>query len=412
MIRTERVQFTGSDGSTLAGRYDHPVGRVRATALFAHCFTCSKDLAAASRVSRALAHRGIGVLRFDFTGLGHSQGEFENTSFSSNIEDLVRAADHLRETRGAPSILIGHSLGGSAVLAAAERIPEATAVATIGAPSDPAHVQGLFASQADEIARHGAADVELAGRRFTIRREMVEDLARHPLVERVGRLRKALLVMHAPLDAVVGIDHASAIFTAARHPKSFISLDGADHLLTRRADTEYVADVIASWASRYLPEAPADQVEAGEGEVRVVENGEGRYANDVIAGRHVLRADEPRSLGGDDSGPSPYGYLSAALGACTSITLRMYADRKQWPLERVSVSVRHARIHAKDCEDCESKQGSIDRFERRLRLEGALSDEQRERLLAIADRCPVHRTLHGPVEIRTSLDAAEVAAPD
>ena len=412
MIRTERVQFTGSDGSTLAGRYDHPVGRVRATALFAHCFTCSKDLAAASRVSRALAHRGIGVLRFDFTGLGHSQGEFENTSFSSNIEDLVRAADHLRETRGAPSILIGHSLGGSAVLAAAERVPEATAVATIGAPSDPAHVQGLFASQADEIARHGAADVELAGRRFKIRREMVEDLARHPLVERVGRLRKALLVMHAPLDAVVGIDHASAIFTAARHPKSFISLDGADHLLTRRADTEYVADVIASWASRYLPEAPADQVEAGEGEVRVVENGEGRYANDVIAGRHVLRADEPRSLGGDDSGPSPYGYLSAALGACTSITLRMYADRKQWPLERVSVSVRHARIHAKDCEDCESKQGSIDRFERRLRLEGALSDEQRERLLAIADRCPVHRTLHGPVEIRTSLDAAEVAAPD
>lgn len=412
MIRTERVQFTGSDGSTLAGRYDHPVGRVRATALFAHCFTCSKDLAAASRVSRALAHRGIGVLRFDFTGLGHSQGEFENTSFSSNIEDLVRAADHLRETRGAPSILIGHSLGGSAVLAAAERVPEATAVATIGAPSDPAHVQGLFASQADEIARHGAADVELAGRRFKIRREMVEDLARHPLVERVGRLRKALLVMHAPLDAVVGIDHASAIFTAARHPKSFISLDGADHLLTRRADTEYVADVIASWASRYLPEVPADQVEAGEGEVRVVENGEGRYANDVIAGRHVLRADEPRSLGGDDSGPSPYGYLSAALGACTSITLRMYADRKQWPLERVSVSVRHARIHAKDCEDCESKQGSIDRFERRLRLEGALSDEQRERLLAIADRCPVHRTLHGPVEIRTSLDAAEVAAPD
>jgi uncharacterized OsmC-like protein/alpha-beta hydrolase superfamily lysophospholipase len=411
MIRTDRTQFTGSDGSMLDARYDHPVGRVRATALFVHCFTCSKDLIAASRVSRALAHRGIGVLRFDFTGLGHSGGEFENTSFSSNIEDLVLAADHLRRTLLAPSILIGHSLGGAAVLAAAERVPEATAVVTIGAPSDPAHVQGLFASQADEIASRGAAEVELAGRRFTIRREMLDDLERHPLVERVAGLRKALLVLHAPLDAVVGIDHASAIFSAAKHPKSFVSLDGADHLLTRRADTEYVADVIASWASRYLPEVPVADVDATDDEVRVVENGEGRYANDVIAGRHVLHADEPRSLGGDDSGPSPYAYLSAALGACTSITLRMFADRKKWPLERVSVSVRHERIHAKDCADCETKEGAIDRFDRHLRLEGALNDEQRDRLLEIADRCPVHRTLHGPVQIRTTLDAAEVASP-
>jgi putative redox protein len=405
MIRTTRLTFPGSRGASLAARYDQPIGPARATALFAHCFTCSKDLAAASRVSRALAHRGFGVLRFDFTGLGHSEGEFENTDFSSNVDDLVAAADHLRANEGAPALLVGHSLGGTAVLAAADRIPEARAVATIAAPSSPDHIKGLLAGALDEIEREGAAEVELAGRRFRIRREMIDDLEAHPLAERIGSLRKALLVLHAPMDTAVGIDNATEIFLAARHPKSFVSLDGADHLLTRRADAEYVAEVIASWASRYLP-APAEQTQRTEpGIVRVEETGDGVYANEVVVGPHVLRADEPKSVGGDDSGPTPYGLLSAALGACTTMTLRMYANRKEWPLERVSVSIAHEKIHAKDCEACETETGRIDRFDRVLRIEGeALTADQRERLLEIADRCPVHRTLHGEVDVRTRIE--------
>ena len=401
MIQSSRLTFPGSFGTPLDARYDHPVGPIRATALFAHCFTCSKDLAAASRISRALAHRGLGVLRFDFTGLGHSDGEFENTGFSSNLDDLVRAADHLRATLRAPSLLIGHSLGGTAMLAAAERIPEATGVVTIGAPSSPVHVQRLFTGAIDAIRRDGVAEVELGGRRFRIRREMVEDLEAHPLAQRIAALRKALLVMHAPFDATVGIENASEIFLAAKHPKSFVSLDSADHLLTHRADAEYAAEVIAGWAGRYLPPVPEDDRRTEPGEVLVEENRYGRFANDVVIGSHRLRADEPREAGGDDTGPSPYGYLAAALGACTSMTLRMYADRKQWPLERVSVSVAHDRVHAADCEECETKTGRIDRFDRTLRLSGPLSAEQRQRLIEIADRCPVHQTLHGPVQVRT-----------
>jgi putative redox protein len=407
MIRSTRLSFPGSTGAALDARYDHPVGRPRATALFAHCFTCSKDLAAVSRVSRALASRGIGVLRFDFTGLGHSEGEFANTSFSSNIEDLVRAADHLRSTGQAPSLLIGHSLGGTAVLAAADRVPEASAVVTIAAPSSPAHLARLFTGAQDEIERTGEAEVEIAGRRFTVSRQMLDDLEGHPLGDRIGRLRKALLVMHAPLDQVVGIDDASEIFVAARHPKSFVSLDEADHLLTSRRDAEYAAEVIVAWAGRYLPSVPEEERETEPGTVLVEETGYGRYANDVVVGPHVLRADEPRGVGGDDTGPSPYGYLAAALGACTSMTLRMYAERKEWPLEKVSVAIRHEKIHAEDCEACETETGKIDRFDRTLRIEGPLDAEQRQRLAEIADRCPVHRTLHSEVEVRTFVEEGE-----
>jgi len=404
MIRTTRLTFPGSRGAELAARYDHPIGPVRATALFAHCFTCSKDIAAASRVSRALAQRGFGVLRFDFTGLGHSQGEFENTDFSSNVDDLVAAADHLRASEGAPTLLIGHSLGGAAVLAGAERVPEATAVVTIGAPASPAHVKRLLTGAGEALERDGVGEVEIAGRRFRIRRELLDDLDAHPLAERIATLKKALLVLHAPFDEIVGIDDASEIFLAAKHPKSFVSLDRADHLLTRRADAEYAADVIAGWATRYLPPEPqARRVEPGE--VLVEESGHGLYATDIVAGPHVLRADEPPTVGGDDTGPTPYGLLSAALGACTTMTLRMYANRKQWPLDEVSVTIAHQKIHAKDCEACETETGKVDRFDRTLRIEGpSLSDEQRQRLVEIADRCPVHRTLHSEVEVRTRLE--------
>lgn len=401
-MRTERLEFPGSTGATLAGRLDRPIGRARATALFAHCFTCSKDLAAVTRISRALAARGVAVLRFDFTGLGHSEGEFANTDFSSNVADLVCAADALRGRGTPPDLLVGHSLGGAAVLAAAERVPEARAVATIGAPADPAHIEKLLVGSREAILREGEAEVELAGRRFKIRREFLEDLKAQTLENSVRGLRRALLVMHAPLDAIVGIDNASRIFAAAKHPKSFVSLDSADHLLTRPEDAVYAADVLAAWAGRFLPE-PEDGLEAEPEEVVVREAERGRLAQDIAAGPHRLRADEPRSLGGDETGPTPYGLLLAALGACTTMTLRMFAKRKEWPLETVEVTLRHAKVHARDCAECETETGKIDRIEKEITLGGPLSPEQRARLLEIADRCPVHRTLHSEVRVETSL---------
>ena len=402
MIRTERLEFPGGAGATLAARLDRPIGQLRATALFAHCFTCSKDLAAVSRIARALAARGIAVLRFDFTGLGDSEGEFASTNFSSNVADLVCAADMLRERGTAPDLLIGHSLGGAAVLAAAAQVPEARAVATIGAPADPAHVEKLFAGSRETILREGEAEVELSGRRFTIQRQFLEDLDAQTLEKAVAGLRKALLVMHAPLDASVAIENASRIFQAAKHPKSFVSLDPADHLLTRKEDAAYAAEVLAAWAGRFLPE-PEHALEAEPDEVVVRDAEPGRLAQDIAAGPHLLRSDEPRSIGGDDTGPTPYGLLLASLGACTAMTLRMYAKRKDWPLGEVEVRLRHAKIHARDCAECETETGKIDRIEKELSLGGPLSDEQRSRLLEIADRCPVHRTLHAEVRVETSL---------
>jgi putative redox protein len=400
---TERWEFTGGAGERLAARVDRPLGDPRAFALFAHCFTCSKDIAAASRIARELAERGIAVVRFDFTGLGHSGGEFANTSFSSNVDDLVAAADAMRSELEAPALLVGHSLGGAAVLAAASRVPEVRAVATLGAPADPAHVERLLASSVEEIERAGSAEVEIAGRRFRVRRSFLDDLRSQALESRLGQLRRALLVLHSPIDQIVGIENAGRIFEAARHPKSFVSLDDADHLLSRRADAAYAAETIAAWASRYLPPAAEEEeLRAEPGEVVVRESDLGRYAQTIAAGPHVLRADEPRSVGGDDSGPTPYGLLLASLGACTSMTLRMYAERKQLPLERVTVRMRHEKIHARDCETCETERGQVDRIEREILLEGDLDAASRARLLEIADRCPVHRTLHGEVRIETT----------
>ena len=400
---SEKVTFPSPSGAGLAARLDRPAGEPRAFALFAHCFTCSKDVFAASRISQALAERGFAVLRFDFTGLGASEGEFANTNFSSNLGDVIAAADHLREQYQAPQLLIGHSLGGAAVLAAAQHVPEAKAVATVGAPFDPAHVSRLFKEAREEIEAKGEAEVTLAGRTFTVRKQFLEDLKEQCSAERIGALRKALLIFHAPLDAIVGIDNAGEIFKAARHPKSFVSLDGADHLLTRRADAVYVAEVLAAWASRYLPApAEADVPERGR-EVLVAETRQGRFQQVVRVGRHELRADEPTSFGGDDTGPGPYDYLLAGLGACTSMTVRMYAERKGLPLERVAVRLSHDKIHAQDCEDCETKEGKLDEITRIVELSGALDDSQRQRLLEIADKCPVHRTLTSEIKIRTRL---------
>ncbi|MGH8702448.1 MAG: bifunctional alpha/beta hydrolase/OsmC family protein [Burkholderiales bacterium] len=400
------VRFPGSLGTALAARLDVPPVKPAAFALFAHCFTCSKDTLAASRISAALTARGIAVLRFDFTGLGGSEGDFANTNFSSNLADLVAAASWLREHHEAPRLLIGHSLGGAAVLAAAREIPEATAVATIGAPSEPAHVRHLLAPALPQIESAGEAEIELAGRKFRIKKQFLEDIAGHRSREAIGSLGKALLIFHSPRDTTVSIDNAAQIFMAAKHPKSFVSLDDADHLLTRKEDAAYVAAVLAAWASRYIgaPLIEARPIPANApGVVTVAETRAGKFTQAITVGNHRLLADEPLSAGGTDTGPSPYDLLLAALGACTSMTVRMYADLKQLPLHKVTVRLRHEKVHAQDCAECETKEGKIDRIEREIELEGGLDEAQRARLLEIANKCPVHRTLHSEVWIPTRL---------
>jgi putative redox protein len=401
----ERFDFPNAGGERLAALLDMPAGEPRAFALFAHCFTCGKDIRAAKRIAEGLTARGIAVLRFDFTGLGASEGEFANTNFSSNVADLVAAANHLRQTHQAPAILIGHSLGGAAVLAAAAEVPEARAVVTIAAPADPSHVTGLLKERVDEIRARGEVEVTLAGRPFRIRREFLDDVAEQRLDERISNLRKALLVMHSPTDTIVGIDNASHIFLAAKHPKSFVSLADADHLLSKRRDAVYAADVIAAWAGRYLdmiPEAEADDDDA-PGAVSVTETGRGKFQQLIAAGPHRFLADEPAAAGGLDSGPGPYDLLLAALGACTAMTLRLYADRKGLPLERVAVRLTHSRIHAADCETCETKEGMLDRIDKEIAVAGKLDDAERTRLLEIAEKCPVNRTLKSEIEIRGTI---------
>jgi uncharacterized OsmC-like protein/pimeloyl-ACP methyl ester carboxylesterase len=406
MIR--KIEFQSHDGHALAARLDMPIGKPRACALFAHCFTCSKDIAAARAVSQTLADLGIAVLRFDFTGLGHSDGEFANSNFSSNVADLVAAADYMRRELQAPAILIGHSLGGAAVIAAASSIPESRAVVVIGAPSDPAHVLKAMGGSIEQIRDAGSAVVDLAGRPFTITKQFVEDISRHNLNEALANLRKALLVLHAPRDEIVGIENAAEIFMAARHPKSFVTLDDADHLLSRKEDAEYAAHVIAAWVKRYLPAAAATEPGAPEGIVRVTESDSGGLLQHIsVDGRFELLADEPRSLGGSDLGPTPYHYLAAALGACTSMTLRMYARRKSIALTGVRVDVGHGKSHAEDAGEAGAKGRKVDVFERAILIEGDLSPEERQRLLEIADLCPVHKTLESHVVIRTRMEEAE-----
>lgn len=406
--QSRKITFKGAQGAALAARLDSPQGRPRAYALFAHCFTCGKDIFAASRIARGLVEHGIAVLRFDFTGLGASEGEFANTNFSSNVGDLIAAADFLRRELAAPQILIGHSLGGAAVLAAAARVPEAKAVATIGAPADPTHVASHFTDARAAIEKSGEAEVVLGGRPFRITKQFLDDIEGHKLEREIGRLGKALLVFHAPRDEVVGIDNAGRIFQAAKHPKSFVSLDDADHLLSRKEDAAYVAQVIAAWAGRYLdaaePAAVAAPMPAAPDAVVVAETGAGKFLQDIsVGGKFLLRADEPESAGGTDMGPGPYDFLLAALGACTSMTLRMYADHKGIPLRHVRVTLKHDKNHADDCATCETKEGKIDRIQREIELAGDLDAATQKRLLEIADKCPVHRTLHSELLIESRL---------
>ncbi|WP_022728676.1 bifunctional alpha/beta hydrolase/OsmC family protein [Fodinicurvata sediminis] len=404
-MKVEKLEFTGHTGEALAARLDRPEGEVRAVALFAHCFTCTKDLAAARRIAARLAALGIAVLRFDFTGLGHSEGEFANTNFSSNVEDLVLAARELEERDLAPDLLIGHSLGGAAVLKAAADIASARAVVTIAAPTAPEHVLRHLGADLERIRQEGSAEVQLGGRPFVLTKQFIEDIEESVLARSIADLDRPLLVLHGPRDAVVGIENASEIFLAAKHPKSFITLDDADHLISKADDAEYVAEVIAAWSQRYL-KLPAEKpaANAPEGVVRVSEASTSGFRQDVVVdGRYQLTADEPASHGGTEAGPSPYQFLSTGLGACTAMTIRMYARHKDWPLSHVSVDVSHDKRHAEDCAECETREGKVDVFRRRVWLEGDLSDEQRQRLLEIADKCPVHRTLHSSSVIKTEL---------
>src|SRR6201997_1892520 len=401
---TERFQFEGEGGNQLAAALDLPERDPIAYALFAHCFTCGKDVLAARRIAQALADKGIAVLRFDFTGLGSSEGDFANATFSSNVADLVHAASHLRATRKAPTLLIGHSLGGAAILAAHEKIPEALAVVTIAAPSDPSHVTGLFKDRIEEIRQNGRAQVSLAGRPFPITRAFLDDIVEQELMRHVTGLHKALLVMHAPTDDTVGIDNATRIFVAAKHPKSFVSLADADHLLGDKRDTAYAAEVIAAWANRYIGAgAPAQATASGEEPRQVVvrETRNSKLQQTVLVGPHRLTADEPIKAGGEDTGPGPYDFLLTALGACTSMTMRLYADRKAMPLDRITVTLKHSKIYAKDCEECETREGMLDQIDRVIGMEGALDADQRKRLMEIADKCPVHRTLTSEIRILT-----------
>ena len=396
------VTFDNSTGHELAGVLHEPDGKPAAWVLFAHCFTCTMNVKAAVHISQALVDQGFGVLRFDFTGLGESEGEFEQTTFSSNVEDLVAAARYLERDHQAPAVLVGHSLGGAAVLRAAHQLPAVKAVATIAAPADPAHVRRLLGEDAERrIQEQGEAEVHLAGRPFVIGREFVEDLERGDWRDVINDLRRPLLIFHSPVDATVDVDNARAIYDTALHPKSFVSLEDADHLLSRAADSRYVAAVLAAWVSRYLDAPAADlaEDEAVEGVVATI--GRRRFRTALRAGRHALIADEPANVGGGDLGPSPYDLLAASLASCTAMTLRLYADHKQLDLAQVSVRVQHDRIHEKDCEDCEKEGHHIDRLRREIALAGELDDAQRQRLMQIADRCPVHKTLSGEIRIET-----------
>lgn len=404
-ITAQKVTFTGSLGEPLAARLERPEGTVRAYALFAHCFTCSKDIFAAARIAEGLARRGIAVLRFDFTGLGMSGGDFANTNFSSNVQDLIAAADFLRENYEAPDILVGHSLGGAAVLAAAEHVPEAVAVATIGAPSNASHVANNFADKTVDIERDGQAEVDLSGRKFIIRKQFLDDIRGHTLTDKIGKLKKALLVFHSPLDSQVSVTNANEIFSAAKHPKSFVSLDNADHLLRNRDDANYVADVLAAWAERYIDTPQPVKVEPlPAGVVEVHETRTSKFQQQIRAGVHEFFADEPKSVGGQDTGPAPYDLLLAALGTCTAMTMRLYADRKGISVPAFSVKLSHAKEHAEDCADCEEdSKGLLDVIRRDIIIEGEHDDKIIAKLLEIADKCPVHKTLHNSPQVITKL---------
>ncbi|NGX84832.1 bifunctional alpha/beta hydrolase/OsmC family protein [Aequorivita sp. KMM 9714] len=402
-MNIHKVSFTNKDKEQLAGRLELPLDqKPHNFVIFAHCFTCNKNLTAVKNVGRALTNAGFGVLRFDFTGLGESEGDFENTNFSGNVDDLIEAANFLEKNYQAPTLIIGHSLGGAAAIFAASKLESIKAVAVINSPSDPSHVMHLLKDSEQEITRKGEAKVNLGGVDFTIKKQFLDDLENNTLKDVVSDLRKALLILHSPQDNTVGIKNAEKIYIAAHHPKSFVSLDGVDHLLSKKEDSKYVGEVIAGWASRYV-DIPAAKEIKSKSKVAASLGQDEKFTTNLKVGDHYLIADEPKSFGGNNFGPSPYEFLSAGLAACTVMTIQMYARRKNWNVGNVSVHIDYSKEHAIDCEDCEKDSSKIDTFKREIKLVGNLTDEQKAKLMQIADKCPVHKTLHSKTQIITKL---------
>ena len=402
-MNIHKVSFTNKDKEQLAGRLELPLDqKPHNFVIFAHCFTCTKNLTAVKNVGRALTNAGCGVLRFDFTGLGESEGDFENTNFSGNVDDLIEAANFLEENYQAPTLIIGHSLGGAAAIFAASKLESIKAVAVINSPSDPSHVMHLLKDSEQEITKNGKARVNLGGVDFTIKKQFLDDLENNTLKDVVSDLRKALLILHSPQDNTVGIKNAEKIYIAAHHPKSFVSLDGVDHLLSKKEDSKYVGEVIAGWASRYVEIPPAKEIKS-KSKVAASLGQDEKFTTNLKVGDHYLIADEPKSFGGNNFGPSPYEFLSAGLAACTVMTIQMYARRKNWNVGNVSVHIDYSKEHAIDCQECEKDSSKIDTFKREIKLVGNLTDEQKAKLMQIADKCPVHKTLHSKTQIITKL---------
>ncbi len=398
-MKTIKIEFTNPGGQLLVGRLEMPVDQhPHNFVLFAHCFTCTKNLMAVKNISRGLTSNGFGVLRFDFTGLGESEGDFADTNFSGNVEDLLAAAAYLKKEYQAPTVLVGHSLGGAAVIFAAEKLPDVKAVATIGAPSDPEHVTHLLKSGIPEIQETGSAVVNLGGRDFTIKKQFVDDLESNKLSNIAKKLGKATLIMHSPQDDTVDISNAERIYKALHHPKSFVTLDGADHLLSSRNDAAYVGNLIGNWALRYLDTPDESKLKTKHQVVARLDKEDG-YTTQMKVGNHYMTADEPLEFGGNDFGPSPYEWVSAGLSACSVMTMHMYARRKGWDLQSVEVHTSYGKTHATDCEVCESPDAKIDTFKREIEIKGDLDTKQRHRLMEIADKCPVHRTLKSDTQI-------------
>ena len=403
-MNLKKVHFKNKEGKSLVGRLELPANQhPHNYAIFAHCFTCNKNLTAIKNIGRTLTSNGFGVLRFDFTGLGESEGEFSESNFSGNVEDLIAASDYLTANYQAPDLLIGHSLGGAAAILAASKIDSIQAVSTIGAPSEPEHVKHLLRNSIAEIEQEGKAVVNIGGRDFSIKKQFLDDLEQNTLSTTVKNLRKPLLILHSPQDMTVGIKNAEEIYKAAHHPKSFISLDGADHLLTNKHDSNYVGEVISSWAKRYLSIEIEEHHLKTQHQVVASLDFEDGFTTQMKVGSHYIIADEPVSYGGNDFGPSPYELVTAGLSACTAMTLQMYAKRKKWRIENIEVHTSHSKTHAKDCEDCESSGTKIDTFQRKIKITGNFNDKQLERLLQIADKCPVHKTLHGETKVISEL---------
>ncbi len=408
-MASKKMIFENNSGDSLYGLLELPDIKIKYVAIFAHCFTCSKNSMAAVHISRALAEQGIAVLRFDFTGLGNSSGDFSNTNFSSNVEDLLAAASYLEKQYSAPTILIGHSLGGAAVLAAAQQLTNVKAIVTIGAPATASHVKNLFVDVRQEIQKNNIANVQLGGRSFTIKRQFIDDLENYNSLEHIQKLGKALLIFHSPLDQIVSIDEAARIYTAAKHPKSFVSLDHADHLLSQPEDAHYVATVLSAWVARYVDGLPSnaehDDLKQQEEKLKegivFVKESDKKFAREIYTAHHRLTSDEPVNMGGTDKGPNPYELLLAALGSCTSMTLRLYANHKKLDVQTIEVELRHSRVHAEDCVTCEEQTALVDKITREIKLTGQLTDQQRARMLEIADQCPVHKTLKNQIVIET-----------